>query len=219
MVNHLTSNNQILQPFEEDEDIRQNSSVEEEHEQHNQHHMRNTRVLQLPICFDDYDQEEEEEAAIERSDDNNNAGNEEVKEGQTQDDEEIDHLFINTDEKLNTTAAEEYFKSDFQQSRNRHGDLTSYTMDSQTQATIALGPNLNMQVNAIGSMRRRKRAGKDNDHKKNNNRATATAGVNLTHQNDGGDNEEDIGDTAPQYKKLNNSNIMPLKYSRYVNDN
>jgi hypothetical protein len=61
-----------------------------------------------------------------------------------------------------------------------------------------------MQVNAIGSMRRRKRGARD--EKK--------AAV-LPSQLDG---EHEDEQDAPRCKKLNNSTIMPLKYSRYIND-
>jgi hypothetical protein len=55
-------------------------------------------------------------------------------------------------------------------------------------------------------MRRRKRQGRDE-------RKAAVLPPQLD-----GDNEDEMGE-GPQYKKLNNSTIMPLKYSRYINDN
>ena len=60
-----------------------------------------------------------------------------------------------------------------------------------------------MQVNAIGSMRRRKRGARD--EKK------AAAAVLPE-----GDHEDE--QDAPRCKKLNNSTIRPLKYSRYIKD-
>ena len=82
-------------------------SVEDEH---SHHHMRNTRVLQLPqnmqICFDEdddeYVHEEERSDIIEENE-------EEGKEVIDDEDEDVDRLFVDTDEKLNTTAADEYF--------------------------------------------------------------------------------------------------------------
>ena len=93
----------------------------------------------MQICFDDYDQEDERSDIVDADD------NCEIREENKEcpDDEEVDRLFVDTDEKLNTTAAEEYFRGDFQLSRNKP-ELSSQTFDSQTQATISLGPTLHM---------------------------------------------------------------------------
>ena len=114
--------------------------------------MRNTKVLQLPrnmqICFDDEDDDEGVDYGQEERSD---IIEEEYVQKEEEEDEDVDRLFVNTDEKINTSP--EYFKA---------GDGITQTLDSsstvQGLGVVSLGPNLNMQVNAIGSLRRRKRA-------------------------------------------------------------
>lgn len=70
-----------------------------------------------------------------------------------------------------------------------------------TNDTINLGPNLDLQVSAIGHLRRRKKAPKDYRHE-------------CVSQQDVGDLE----DEGVHFKLMNNSTVMPLKHSRYTND-
>jgi hypothetical protein len=78
--------------------------------------VRNARVLQLPqkmqICFDEYDQEAYEEEEEERSEIIEEGEDvEEEEEKGVDEDEDVDRLFYDTDEKLNNTS-EEYFRGE-----------------------------------------------------------------------------------------------------------
>lgn len=77
---------------------------------------------------------------------------------------------------------------------------------------ISLGPNLNLQVNAIGHLRRRKRVTKED-----NASAIVTAAMMMKgHADHQEDNEEE---ESVQFKMLNGSSVMPLKHARYTEDN
>ena len=67
--------------------------------------------------------------------------------------------------------------------------------------TINLGPNLDLQVSAIGHLRRRKKGPKD-------------CRQECISQQECGDME----DEGVHFKLMNNSTVMPLKHSRYTND-
>ena len=73
-------------------------------------------MLQLPqkmqICFDEYDQEAYEEEEEERSEIIEEGEDvEEEEEKGVDEDEDVDRLFYDTDEKLNNTS-EEYFRGE-----------------------------------------------------------------------------------------------------------
>jgi hypothetical protein len=101
----------------------------------------------MQICFDDEDDDE----GVDYGQEERSDIIEEEYVQKEEEDEDVDRLFVNTDEKINNSP--DYFKG---------GDGITQTLDSSSTVhglgVVSLGPNLNMQVNAIGSLRRRKRA-------------------------------------------------------------
>jgi hypothetical protein len=136
---------------------------------------------------------------------NNNHANhygEEVYEeeyGQEDEDAVVDRIFDQTDEKQDSIY-----------SLNSHSEAVNQQHNTTT--SINLGPNLNMQVNAIGRVRRRKRGQQNEDEQDN-----VVQPPLLIRGESYGQNAIDM-EEHPKYKVLNNRNIMPLKHSRYTND-